>query len=132
MSKWKLQVPGVNDVLEKVSTGAENFSKALPEDNFEGMLQHAQNGITGGESIGLGAQLYAALVEYLTAESATVTSISHHIQAGMTGVSYAAGYYQGAQESMSGQAQAAMLSSAQNGDFAWFDEHREDFTWPTS
>ncbi|MCL2464982.1 MAG: DUF6507 family protein [Micrococcales bacterium] len=123
MSGWKLDPAGIQAVLSSVNDEAAGLGEDLsgtpdaPVNRGELVLAGLRS-----EAVLL-APVINAVFATLESQSASVTSISNRINAGMFGVLNATIAYNRGNQEMAAEFQTAAASAAQTGDFSYFEQH---------
>lgn len=117
MSKWKIDPSGVQTVLDNVKPDKESLEKALTEEKFEGVFDGLEWGSIITDAVP------AAVSNVLNDQSMNLKNISNRINAGVIGVANATIAYNNGQEEMVGNFQTNMVSSSEDGNFSYFEEH---------
>ncbi len=117
MTAWRINPTGVKGVLDKVPDDFEALNTALSEESMESCF----NGLEWGG--GITAAVPQALMDIIKDHEAEVSLIMNSIAAGMMGVGNATRAYQMGQQDMSANFQREAISSAESGDFTYFEKH---------
>lgn len=114
MTQWSIDVDGVLAVLRNTESASNDVTAAFSS------VSAAQEDLAA--SLGELAGVSAALNDLMESESDRLTSISHHISAGILGAGTATVAYSAADTEMAANAQSQAIDAADDGNFAFFEE----------
>jgi hypothetical protein len=118
VTSWKIDPPGVQQILTDVNTAAGELGKAVTGDKLQGVL----DGLLWGGP--LTQDVSAAVNAVMNDQSINLTNINNRINAGLVGVSNAVIAYNNGQQDMAAAYQSELVKSAQSGDFTYFVQHQ--------
>src|SRR5699024_5153371 len=117
MTSWKIDPSGGQGILRTVEEDNGERGDALTEAKVQAEFE----GLTWGGA--LTEDVPQAVAAMLEGQSTNLTNIGNRISAGVVGVANAVIAYNNGQEEMAGTYQTELLTSAETGDFSYFDEH---------
>lgn len=119
MGGWQVEPGEVREILAEVGEHREDLDGAITQDRVEWLFHMLR---WGG---GLTDAVPAALSRLVGDQEDRLAVVGNRVAAGAVGVSLAVDAYGLGQEEMASQVQSQMVSTAESGDFSWFEPYLE-------